>query len=398
MRICTIPKDAARIERFDVRYAPEVSDLLEFFEELRNEKAIIFVPSRRDVETLTAALVTREHTAWAHHSAISASSRRDTETAIREAPRGLLIATSTFELGIDIGDLDRIAQIDAPATVSAMIQRLGRTGRRAGAEAKMTFLVRKTEPLVLALALLHLHAQGWIEPLESPAKPFIVLIQQILANLIQTGGMPKALLVSRLAANAAFAKLTHDDVLRFVDALVETNAIEAVDERLHLGSSTERRFGHRNFGELASLFTSDPVVCFDVARRQASRDIAQTKKGDRRRTTRDPGRLIWHYSADKPTTHIDARQRCDDTRCRPIRDTVVRDHREGGDHRVCDFRLYAKRRFEPFTEQRNRGFTVFERSTDFAHVKPRPIDRRNELSVIEEFERNAQALDGRAFR
>jgi ATP-dependent Lhr-like helicase len=260
MRICTIPKDAARIERFDVRYAPEVSDLLKFFDELRSEKAIVFVPSRRDVEMLTSALITRQHTAWAHHSAISASSRRDSETAIREAPRGLLVATSTFELGIDIGNLDRVVQIDAPATVSAMMQRLGRTGRRAGAETRMTFLARKTEPLVLALALLHLHAQGWIEPLESPVKPFIVLIQQILANLIQTGGVPKALLISRLASNAAFAKLAHDDILRFVDALVETDAIEAVDERLHLGSSTERRFGYRNFGELASLFTSDPVV------------------------------------------------------------------------------------------------------------------------------------------
>jgi ATP-dependent Lhr-like helicase len=260
MRVCTIPKDPARVERFDVRYTPRLLDILEYFDALRNEKAIVFVPSRRDAETLTAALVARGQTAWAHHSAISATSRRDTEAAIREAPRGLLVATSTFELGIDIGDLDRIVQIDAPATVSAMVQRLGRTGRRAGTEARMTILARKTEPLVLALALLHLHAQGWIEPLEPPAKPFLVLIQQILANLIQTGGMPKALLVSRLAANAAFAKLTHDDVLRFIDALVDSNAIEAVDERLHLAPSTERRFGYRNFGELASLFTSDPVV------------------------------------------------------------------------------------------------------------------------------------------
>ncbi len=260
MRICTIPKDPARVERFDVRYTPRADDLLSFFDDLRNEKVIVFVPSRRDAETLTASLVARRHTAWAHHSAISAASRRDTEAAIREAPRGLLVATSTFELGIDIGNLDRIVQIDAPATVSAMIQRLGRTGRRAGTEARLTFLARKSEPLVLALALLRLHGQGWIEPLESPAKPFIVLIQQILANLIQTGGMPRALLVTRLVSNAAFAKLAQEDVSRFVDALMQNHVIEAVDERLQLAPKTERRFGYRNFGELASSFTSDPVV------------------------------------------------------------------------------------------------------------------------------------------
>ncbi len=65
MHVCTGPKDLARIERFEVRYTPLSSDVLDFFDSLRVEKAIVFVPSRRDTETHTAALNARGQRAWA---------------------------------------------------------------------------------------------------------------------------------------------------------------------------------------------------------------------------------------------------------------------------------------------------------------------------------------------
>ncbi len=265
MRVCAVPKDPSRVERFEVRYAPRQVDILEYLAGLRAEKVVTFVPSRRDVETISRALLDRKERAWPHHSAISAASRRETEAAFRDTDRGVLVATSTFELGVDIGGLDRVVQVDAPSTVSAMAQRLGRTGRRPGTIASMTFLARKTETLLLALALLRLHAQGWIEPLEPPSKPYLVLVQQILANVIQTGGLPKTLLIERLSTNAAFTKIGAADVARIVEALFESGALQLLDERVQLAPKVERRFSFRNFGDLASVFTSDSTV--DVVNR-----------------------------------------------------------------------------------------------------------------------------------
>ncbi|MCD4525955.1 helicase-related protein [Nocardioides sp. cx-173] len=75
------------------------------------------VPLReRDVQT------------YVSHSSLSVDERRRSEPAFAEAQDTVIVATSTLELGIDIGDLDRMIQIDAPRTVSSFLQRLGRTG------------------------------------------------------------------------------------------------------------------------------------------------------------------------------------------------------------------------------------------------------------------------------
>jgi ATP-dependent helicase Lhr and Lhr-like helicase len=66
------------------------------------------------------------------HSSLSADTRRQTEAAFGTATNCVIVATSPLELGIDIGDLDHVIQIDAPATVASFLQRLGRTGRRPG--------------------------------------------------------------------------------------------------------------------------------------------------------------------------------------------------------------------------------------------------------------------------
>jgi ATP-dependent Lhr-like helicase len=64
------------------------------------------------------------------HSSLSASERKLAETAFAEEQDCVIVATSTLELGIDVGDLDYVIQIDSPSTVSSFLQRMGRTGRR----------------------------------------------------------------------------------------------------------------------------------------------------------------------------------------------------------------------------------------------------------------------------
>jgi Lhr-like helicase len=74
------------------------------------------------------------------HSSLSADERRQAEKAFAEEPNCVIVATSTLELGIDVGDLDRVIQIDAPGSVASFLQRMGRTGRRTGTMRNCMFL------------------------------------------------------------------------------------------------------------------------------------------------------------------------------------------------------------------------------------------------------------------
>ncbi|MFG3121041.1 helicase-related protein [Streptomyces sp. NPDC048201] len=71
-----------------------------------------------------------------------------------------MVSTSTLELGIDVGDLDRVIQIDSPATVASFLQRIGRTGRRAGTRRNCLFLATRKDTLLQAAGLLLLWGQA----------------------------------------------------------------------------------------------------------------------------------------------------------------------------------------------------------------------------------------------
>ena len=74
-----------------------------------------------------------------------------------------IVCTSTLELGIDVGDLDRVLQSEAPDTVSSFLQRMGRTGRREGQVANTTFFCETTDGVLQAIALIELAKSGWVE-------------------------------------------------------------------------------------------------------------------------------------------------------------------------------------------------------------------------------------------
>ena len=98
----------------------------------QGEKRLVFCDSRSRVEELATLLREREVRTFVSHSSLSADERRRAEEAFAEASDCVIVSTSTLELGIDVGDLDRVIQINSPATVASFLQRLGRTGRRPG--------------------------------------------------------------------------------------------------------------------------------------------------------------------------------------------------------------------------------------------------------------------------
>ncbi len=91
----------------------------------RGEKRLVFCDSRARTEELATHLRSEGVPTFVSHSSLSAEQRRDAEGAFREARDCVIVATSTLELGIDVGDLDRVIQLDAPGTVASFLQRPG---------------------------------------------------------------------------------------------------------------------------------------------------------------------------------------------------------------------------------------------------------------------------------
>src|SRR5208282_3771490 len=101
----------------------------------------------------------------------------------------VIVSTSTLELGLDVGDLDRVIQVGAPWSVSSFLQRLGRTGRRPGTVRNCLFLATSRDGFLRALGIAKLHAEGYVDPIQPPLLPFHIFAQQLMALALQQGGI-----------------------------------------------------------------------------------------------------------------------------------------------------------------------------------------------------------------
>ncbi|MBT2452738.1 DEAD/DEAH box helicase [Streptomyces sp. ISL-43] len=220
----------------------------------RGEKRLVFCDSRRQVEELGAALRAREVTVFLSHASLSADERARSEQAFAEARDCVIVSTSTLELGIDVGDLDRVIQIDSPRTVASFLQRIGRTGRRPGSTRSCLFLTTRKDSLLQAAALLLLWGKGWVEPVTAPPEPRHLVAQQLLAATLQQHKLGDRLWPEQWNGLAPFDR-SAAPILRH---LVSEGFLEEDGGLLFIGPEAERRFGRRHFIELTASFTAPP--------------------------------------------------------------------------------------------------------------------------------------------
>lgn len=224
------------------------------------KKRLVFVDSRRGVEQIGRALRDRGVETHVTHSSLSVDERHRAERAFAEGRDCVIVATSALELGIDIGDLDHVLQIGCPSTVAAFLQRLGRSGRRGGTRANLTFLATEPENLLQAAALLRLHAAGYVEPVRTPRRAFHVLAHQIIALSIQEGGIPETDWWSWVSTAAGFSEISDADRLELLEHMLAKNILARADGRISLGQRGEKLYGFRNFTELYSVFSTPRIL------------------------------------------------------------------------------------------------------------------------------------------
>ncbi len=233
----------------------------------RGEKRLVFVDSRSRAEQLARELRSLEVTTFVTHSSLSQDERRQAEEAFASRENCVIVATSVLELGIDVGDLHRVIQIDAPATVSSLLQRMGRTGRRPGTDRNCLFLATDDDSLLRAAALVRLWSEGYIEPVVPPPEPYHILAQQVMALCLQERGVGRRDWPAWLEGVPAFARMDAGRTREVLDWMLAEGILSEDEGVLWLGRKGEEEFARRNFLELFSVFTSPPLFAVRHGRR-----------------------------------------------------------------------------------------------------------------------------------
>ena len=230
----------------------------------RGEKRLVFVDSRRRAEELGTELRGHGIQTYLSHSSLSAGERRRSEEAFADARDCVILATSTLELGIDVGDLDRDNQLGAPRTVASFLQRLGRTGRRPGSVRNCLFLALDHAELLDAAGLLLRWSQGWVEPVTAPVSPRHIVAQQVLALALQE----KAIGVRTWPEWWPGLGPVAADGDAIFEHLLAEGYLDRDGDLAFIGPEAERRFGRRHFMELMAVFTAPPEFVVLDGRRE----------------------------------------------------------------------------------------------------------------------------------
>jgi ATP-dependent helicase Lhr and Lhr-like helicase len=185
---------------------------------------IIFVNSRRIAERLAGAIneLAGEQLARAHHGSLAAAQRSEIEEQLKAGRLRALVATSSLELGIDMGAVDLVVQIEAPPSVASAMQRIGRAGHQVGAASEGVIFPKYRADLVACAAVTRAMHEGLVESTRFLRNPLDVLAQQIVAIVAQPPS-PSPISVEQVfrlvRGSAPFSGLTREAFTGVLDLL-----------------------------------------------------------------------------------------------------------------------------------------------------------------------------------
>ncbi|MBP0018187.1 MAG: DEAD/DEAH box helicase [Cyanobacteria bacterium SBLK] len=264
------------------------------FEITKASKSLIFANSRTETESIIANLrflarSQREPDIYhVHHGSIASALREDAETAMRSDRYAVTAATLTLELGIDLGQLERVIQLNAPLSIASFLQRLGRTGRRE-MPADMRFICSESErlgeeslaeeipwQLLQTIAIIQLYIdERWIEPIYPLQYPYSLLYQQTLSILAARGERSRRELTEEVLSLPAFINISPRDFQQLLNYWESVEHLEETENNtLILGIAGEKIARNYQFyaifdapieyivrgeaGEIGSIFTPPP--------------------------------------------------------------------------------------------------------------------------------------------
>jgi ATP-dependent helicase Lhr and Lhr-like helicase len=244
-------------KRIEIKMANEPGELIsQVISTAHGIKSLLFCESRRFVEKISSGLKEKGDQIYVHHSSLSREEREYSEEKFHKGSEACIVCTSTMELGIDVGDLDKVLQVDCPSTVSSFLQRMGRTGRRSGTVANTTFFIEKESKLLQAIAIVELARSNWIENVKPHKKVWHILLHQIMAMCLERGAVTSSVLWNQLHRAYCFSEINKEKFNQFTGFLLSKDFLHDDGRTYSLGLKAEKVFGRKNFMEIYSVFST----------------------------------------------------------------------------------------------------------------------------------------------
>ena len=260
------PKDIASASP-DMPPTADENIAQELFTSLRGKSNLVFTNSRRQTEVLANILSNRcsdlavKNEFLPHHGSLHKDIRERTEKRLQSGNEPTtVICTSTLELGIDIGDVDEVAQVGCPGSVASLRQRMGRSGRRTGVPSLAVYVkereIQSGSHLVdrlhtetfQTLATIDLLLQGKYESPVEGNLHLSTLVQQTLSVVGQYGSARADQLYSLLCKRGPFSNIDQSTFASFLRALGQNKALaQSSDGAITLGINGERLTDHYQF-------------------------------------------------------------------------------------------------------------------------------------------------------
>ncbi len=220
-----------------------------------HRSTIVFANSRRLAERLCARLneLAGEDVARAHHGSVSREQRGLIEEALRNGSLPAVVATSSLELGIDMGTVDLVVQVETPASVATGLQRVGRAGHQVGAVSRGVFFPKHRGDLLETTVVVERMRAGAIEAVQSPRNPLDVLAQQIVAMVAMDAWTVDALeaVVKKAAPFRDLPRSALDAVLDMLSGRYPADAFAELRPRINWDRTTQRLTPRSNAQRLA---------------------------------------------------------------------------------------------------------------------------------------------------
>lgn len=235
---------------------------------INNRRTIIFANSKQKVEETAQYLnlINKENHSrnyiLVHHGNISKALRTEVENKMRSGENAITaVATMTLELGIDLGRLERVIQIDVPPSISSFVQRLGRTGRKTKIQ-EMAFLFSSSSvnsstsfyesinwQFLLSIAMVDLYLkEKYIEPISSGNLPYGVLLHQTISFLANNPGVKANVLAREMLTIPVFSSITKDDYRLLLQTALSSELLEKnANGEIYIGKIGEKILNNYEF-------------------------------------------------------------------------------------------------------------------------------------------------------
>lgn len=258
-------KETEAIFKYFFNSTTELSlDLLkDLYKETCSHKVLIFPNSRGRTEEVAVKLrkisdkVNGHKFYYSHHSSVDKEIRESIEHFAKNNERFnfCISCTSTLELGIDIGTVDKIVQIDSTHSVASLVQRVGRSGRKEGEKSILNIYATDKWSLLQSLACWLLYRADFLEPIKTAKKPYDILLHQLLSIVKQLSGCSKNELLKRLKINSAFQLFEDYEINSMIEEAIKLDYLEVIQHELILGIEGEKILNTREF---YSVFKTEP--------------------------------------------------------------------------------------------------------------------------------------------